>query len=116
MSKVIICGSRTWSDWLPIKQYIASLLEGTIVIHGGAPGADLIAAACAQERGLEVREYPARWTLFGARAGPLRNDEMLTKERPDYVVAFTLNLATSRGTRDMVERARRAGIPTEVLP
>jgi hypothetical protein len=113
--KVIICGSRTWSDWKPIREYIDSLPEGTIVIHGGARGADSMAAACAKQRGLEVWEYPAKWTLFGKRAGILRNQAMLD-ERPVYVVAFTLNLATSRGTRDMVERARAAGVPVEVLP
>jgi predicted Rossmann fold nucleotide-binding protein DprA/Smf involved in DNA uptake len=116
MSKVLICGNRTWTDWEPIYEYVRALSEDTIVVQGGARGADHIAAALAQDFALEVRTYPANWKKFGKRAGVLRNAEMLEKEHPDLVVAFTRNLATSKGTRDMVERARRAGIPVEVRP
>ena len=113
---IIICGSRTFADWKLIRDLIDSLPDDTIVVHGAARGADLIAGACAKQRGLEVHEHPAEWDRFGKRAGFLRNAEMLEKERPVYVYAFTGNLATSKGTRDMVRRAREAGVPVEVLP
>ena len=116
MSVVIICGSRTFADWKPIRDLIDSLPGDTIVVHGAARGADHIAGVCAKERGLEVHEHPAEWDRFGKRAGFLRNAEMLQAERPVYVYAFTYNLPTSTGTRDMVERARSAGVPVEVLP
>lgn len=118
--KVLICGSRNWED--PglmidtIEEYIYSLPRHTIIIHGGARGADTLAGITAESRGLEVREYPANWKEFGRRAGPIRNATMLAKEKPDLVVAFTLNLAESRGTKDMVQRAIAAGIPVEVKP
>lgn len=42
-------------------------------------------------------------------AGPLRNQAMLEAE-PHAVIAFTRDLSTSRGTADMVRRARAAGV------
>ncbi len=114
--KVLICGSRDWDDRDPITEYIYSLRKGTIIIHGAARGADTLAGTIARSRGLEVREHPANWEEFGRRAGPIRNATMLAKEKPDLVVAFTLNLAESKGTKDMVQRAIAAGIPVEVKP
>jgi hypothetical protein len=113
---VLICGNRTWNDWKPIRELVRSLPDGAIVVEGEARGADTIARICAEQRGLEVRKYPAQWKVYGKAAGPLRNQQMLNAEHPDIVVAFTYNLATSKGTRDMVERARKTGIPTEVRP
>lgn len=116
MSSVIICGSRTWSDWGVIRKLTDSLSSDTVVVHGAAVGADRIAGVCAKWSGLEVHEYPARWATFGKRAGIVRNADMLEKEKPTHVYAFTNNLLTSRGTRNMVERARAAGVPVSVLP
>ena len=116
MAKVLICGTRTWDDWTLIREFIDSLPDDTVIVHGAAHGADTIAGVCAMQRGLEVRAHPAKWALFGKRAGRLRNQEMLDEEHPDLVVAFTHNIATSKGTRDMVRRARDAGIPVEIHP
>lgn len=116
MSKVLICGSRNYNDMWAMGHFIYGLPEGTIIVEGGARGADTLAREYAERRGLEVREYPARWAEFGRRAGPLRNAEMLKKEHPDKVVAFTKDFGASRGTQDMVKRARQAGILVEVRP
>lgn len=116
MSVVLICGTRTWDDYKPIRKFIDSLPDDTIIVHGAARGADSIAGVCARDADLETRVYPAKWALFGKRTGVLRNQEMLDEEHPDLVVAFTYNIATSKGTRDMVRRAREAGIPVEIRP
>ncbi len=65
--------------------------------------------------GLSVQAYPAQWHQYGRAAGPLRNQEMLTDAKPDLVLAFHRNLARSRGTADMVRRARAAGVPVRVF-
>jgi len=39
---------------------------------------------------------------------------MLDEGKPTYVLAFHDNLAESKGTKDMVTRAKKAGIPVEV--
>lgn len=104
--KVIVCGGRDYRDHTVIKGVIDALPEGAIVIHGGAPGADKLAAKAAWERGLDVREYPAEWLKLGRSAGPIRNQQMLEVESPDLVIAFP----GGRGTDDMVGRALKAGV------
>ncbi len=113
---ILICGSRDFDDWKAVREIVDALPKGSIVVHGGARGADSIAHAIASQRSLEIRKYPAKWEQYGRAAGVIRNQQMLYEETIDRVVAFTYNLATSKGTKDMVERARKAGIPTEVLP
>jgi hypothetical protein len=68
------------------------------VIHGGANGADYIAGRWAQDTGgIPVEEFPADWNRHGNSAGPIRNQEMLDKGKPDLVVAFP----GGRGTADI---------------
>jgi len=111
--KLLVCGDRDW-PWT-YKQAILDILRtltspGDIIIHGACRGVDLIAKQCAKELGLEERGYPADWNRYGLAAGPIRNQEMLDKERPDLVLAFHPDLSMSKGTRDMVQRAKNAGV------
>ncbi len=114
--KVLICGSRDWVDRGPIERELRKLPGGTIVVHGAARGADTIAGDVAHDLGFEVRRYPADWEMHGKSAGPIRNALMLMKEHLpeepiDLLLAFSRNLATSRGTLDMIRQAKSAGVP-----
>ncbi len=108
---VLFCGSRDWTAVVPIRHAVAALPAGTVVIHGGARGADTIAGQEAKRRGLEVRVYPALWKKHGRAAGPMRNQQMLDEGKPSEVYAFRRADKPSVGTRDMVQRARSAGVP-----
>ena len=117
--RVIICGSRNWKEEkaLPeyrIETYIKTLPPNSGVIHGDAPGADTIADRIAREQGHTVIKVKANWDLYGDAAGPIRNQEMLDRG-VDEVVAFHEDLANSTGTKDMVQRARKAWIPVEIF-
>jgi len=86
-----------------------------VVIHGGAKGADTLAARSADNQGVTAEAYPADWGTHGKAAGPIRNQQMIDDAKPDVCWAFVDKpLAESRGTADMVRRARKAGIPTYV--
>lgn len=52
------------------------------------------------------QEFPPDWDKYGNAAGPIRNQQMLDEGKPDLVVAFP----GGRGTADMVNKARKAGI------
>jgi hypothetical protein len=95
----------------------AMLAEEFVLIHGAARGADSIAGAIMENACLgKVEEYPADWDKHGYGAGPIRNQQMLTEGKPDIVLAFVDKpLVESKGTHDMVLRARRAGVPTYVI-
>lgn len=114
--RAILCGSRDWSDPAPILraiQRLAGLADRPEVIHGGARGADAIAAGIAAGLGLSVRAELADWVGRGKAAGPERNQRML-QLRPDLVIAFKdgFNYALSRGgTENMVKIAKAAGVP-----
>lgn len=112
--RALVTGDREWTDWDLIHQVLSRLPAGTVVIHGGALGADLLAGSVAQELGFEELEFRADWRRFGKAAGFLRNQRMLTIGQPDIVLAFHHDLGRSKGTADMVRRARKAGVPVEV--
>jgi hypothetical protein len=113
--RILICGSRYWSDEKAIFNEMANYDVDTVIITGGCIGADTIAHNLAVKAGMETLVFPARWDKYGKAAGPIRNQQMLDEGLPDLVVAFTEDLENSRGTKDMVTRARKAKIPVRVL-
>ena len=113
--KVIICGDRKWTDRQMIEEYMQGLPVDTLIIQGECAGADRIAKQIAKKLYLPVTDkYAADWELHGLAAGPIRNRQML-KENPDLVVAFHDNLALSKGTKDMLNAAKQAGVKTLVF-
>lgn len=112
--RLLICGDRDWSDWDAVERVVEEL-KPDVVIQGDARGADTIAAEVAEALGIKVLSFPANWERYGRGAGHIRNQQMLDLGKPDRVVAFHANIDKSKGTKDMVARARKAGIPTEVV-
>lgn len=108
--KVLVCGSRNWTNRDAINQRIAELPSGSIVIQGGAPGADIMARHAAALADLHWAEVPAMWRN-GRGAGFARNRAMLDLG-PDLVIAFQRD--NSRGTQHTIDEARRRGIVVEV--
>lgn len=113
--RVLICGDRNWQNEAAIRRELSKLDPGTAIIHGGARGADTLAGIVAKEIGLQVEVYPADWNRHGRAAGPIRNQQMIEQGRPDIVLAFHANIGQSKGTKDMVERAKKTGIPSRTI-
>lgn len=117
--RVLICGNRDYTQNTVIKEFIIEQQKtngNLIIIHGAATGADTIASNAAKSLGIPTESYPAQWDKYGRGAGPIRNQQMLDT-KPDLVVAFTHKpLSESKGTKDMITRARRAGVKTLVMP
>lgn len=113
--RVILCGDRDWSDWTAIVRVLRSLdPRTTMVITGGAPGADTLADKAAQSLGFGARVVEdAQWEKYGRAAGPIRNQKMLeilcAGSASDHrmVIAFHDDLARSKGTKDMVTRTKK---------
>jgi hypothetical protein len=109
---VLCCGDRLWSSRSVVRDVLRSLPSGKHhIIHGAAAGADTIAGEEAKALGHAVTVHPADWHQYGRAAGPIRNDTML-REHPDIerVYAFHDDLTRSKGTNDMIRRARAKGI------
>ena len=112
--KVLVCGSRHYCNYRKIFTRLASM-DISLVIAGGARGADTLAVRAAKECGVAYVEYRADWERYGKKAGPIRNQKMLDLGKPDFVLAFHDDIESSKGTKDMVSRVKKAGIPFEVV-
>jgi hypothetical protein len=99
-----------------MREILSCLPEGTLIVHGGAPGADRMAGSLALKLGLCTPiVYPAQWKTHGKAAGPIRNRLMLDEEKPDLVIAFWDG--ESPGTKDMIEETERRHIELwKILP
>lgn len=112
--KVLVCGGRDLSDVDFINRRMDRIHAATpitTVVHGDARGADRLAGKWAELHGIPEKKYPADWKQFPKSAGPIRNGQMLTIERQglERVIAFP----GGNGTFDMVDKARRAGVPVQ---
>ena len=110
--RVLFFGDRNWKAIEPVRIVMSVFPKDTVIVEGEAPGADSVAAYVARELGLELDPFPAKWDLYGKKAGPLRNMRMLTAGKPDMAVCFHSNIGESRGTADMLRRLGKAGILT----
>lgn len=110
LRRVLVCGGRGYTDAARIAEVIGIFdPQAVTIVHGNARGADRTAANVALTLGFDVEAHPADWEEYGNAAGPIRNQAMLDTG-VDLVVAFP----GGRGTADMTDRAKRAGVP--VLP
>jgi hypothetical protein len=67
--KVLIAGSRFYSDYRKILAVVKSL-NIDLVIAGGCKGADTLAVRAARQCGIRYIEYPADWEKFGKSTYP----------------------------------------------
>ena len=117
MKYLLIAGSRTFEDRELLYRVADEVLAGdneTVIIEGGARGADSLAKDYALERGLELVEFKADWKQYGRAAGPKRNDEMVDyiKEKDGEALYFWDE--ESRGTKQCIESAQKKGVPVWV--
>lgn len=139
--RVLVTGDRNWTDRNAVWAVLDGLyfqatvghltveLSEFVVIEGQCPygGADKHAEEWAKnspthsynERPDDPRfehlPFPADWETFGKAAGPIRNKRMLYEGKPDVVWAFHDDLYKSRGTSDMIARAKKADVPVYLV-
>jgi len=122
--RVLVCGSRDWIDRKLIEKTLLdfhfsemkSFEDGgkiDTIISGEAQGADLLAKGIAHHHKFKYIGFPALWNQYGKRAGYVRNQQMLDEGNPDIVFAFWDG--QSRGTKMMIDLAKKAGVPVKVI-
>lgn len=107
MFRVVICGGRDYTFRNSDYELLNALHEKhrfTLVISGGARGADMYGEIWARLNNIPVRVFAAEWDRYGKAAGPMRNQVMA--ERADALIAFE----GGRGTADMLRRAKERGL------
>ena len=116
-TRIIVAGSRTFSDYPYLKSKIESYItkhkdHRFVIVSGNANGADKLGERFAFENGIELRKFPAQWNLYGSQAGYLRNNQMINfaKESPGDAVLMAFWDGKSKGTKQMIKSAKKAGI------
>lgn len=113
--RVLVSGGRGYCDVGALYAALDDVHRATpitLLVHGGASGADALAAEWARAHRVTTHVFTADWKRHHASAGPIRNQAMV-----DAGADLCLAFAGGRGTADCVRRARKAGILVrEVTP
>ncbi len=80
--------------------------QDMVLIHGGGPGTEKIAASWAEARGVDQIVCRPNWDAHG-RAAPFRRNDDLLNLLPRGIIAFP----GSGVTANLVDKARQLGIP-----
>lgn len=125
MSKVIIAGSRGFTDYSKLCDYIKEFkYDITEIVSGGANGVDKLGERFARENNIPAKIFPAKWTDFSepcllkkgkygdynALAGHNRNREMA--EYADVLLAINLN---TPGTNSMIKIMKELNKPAIIF-
>jgi hypothetical protein len=116
---LIVTGSRTFvskltsynkQEWLRDMKYIWDRLSWhhsrapiSLLVEGGAKGADSLANQWAKKNNIPVDTVNAEWDTHGKAAGMIRNRKMLDKHPEAHLIGFPVG--ESRGTRGCISEA-----------
>jgi hypothetical protein len=114
--RVLICGSRDWTnkalieawfDWLEDKKPVT-------IVHGDCPtGADRIAARLAVQYGYSVEAHPPERSKYPGNSAYYIRNKAMVDSGVDMVIAFLKN--NSKGTNMTIDLARAVGIKPVVV-
>jgi hypothetical protein len=112
--RILVTGSRDWTDTTRIRavlSYHRQAFPGAVLVHGGARGADRIAARIWTGWGLPTEAHPVTRQEWAASrgAGHARNQHMVNLGA-SVCLAFIRN--HSPGATHCAHRAEQADIPT----
>ena len=108
--KVIIAGSRTFTNYDLLKTSLAGL-SITEVVSGTARGADKLGERYARENNIPIKQFPADWVNNGKSAGYIRNEQMV--RYTDSCVVFWDG--KSLGTADMINLATKYKLNLKII-
>lgn len=110
--KTIIAGSREINDSRIVDQVIQNEINFTVteVVCGCAGGVDTLGDQWANQHGVPVKYFPARWRVLGKMAGFARNIQMANYA--DCLIAIWDG--HSRGTKHMIDKAKELGLNVHV--
>lgn len=121
MTIAIVCGGRRHAPFTPAQcawlDALHAQYQFTLMLDGGATGADTHGRHWAQARGIDTLTCWGNWVGHGRSAGPRRNLRMLEHLRLRWTTTREHGLVVSfpggTGTAHMVLSARLAGIQVQ---
>jgi hypothetical protein len=100
--KVAVIGSRTFDNYEEVKRTL-SAIDITLLVSGGAKGADTLGEQYAKENNIPTKIFLPDWEKHGKAAGFIRNTDIINEA--ELVVAFWDNY--SKGTLDALTKAEK---------
>lgn len=102
--KVAVIGSRIFDDYELVKETLSNI-DITLLVSGGAKGADSLGERYANENNITTLIFKPDWKKHGPAAGPIRNTDIVNNA--DTIIAFWNG--ESRGTKDSITKAEKLG-------
>jgi hypothetical protein len=104
--KIAIIGGRSFGDYELVKSVLSDYLDKvTMVVSGGAKGADSFGEKWANENNIQTLIFKPDWNKYGKKAGHLRNTDII--DNCDMCIAFWDGKST--GTKDSIKKAKKMG-------
>jgi hypothetical protein len=100
--KVAVIGSRGFNNYELVKETL-SKINITLIVSGGAKGADTLGEQYAKDNGIETKIFLPDWEKHGKAAGMLRNTDIINES--EVVIAFWDG--SSKGTLDSINKAKK---------
>lgn len=125
--RIIVAGGRDFDNFSLLMNKCIEIIatvtkeDNTIdkirIVSGGARGADKLGEQYAQIAHYDVSRYPAAWDLYGKSAGYKRNAEMAKFASEDGNIGVLIAFwdGKSRGTKHMIDLAKRYGLDVHVV-
>lgn len=133
--KVIIAGGRDFTDYALLKRKVDNILKNkkNILVVSGACntgkltynrpdgtavcGADGLGERYAEEKGHDVKHFPADWGKFGRAAGMIRNGEMAEYVAEDVKEGGAIVFwdQKSKGSKGMIHEATKRGLKVKII-
>ncbi|HEV8434227.1 MAG TPA: hypothetical protein VGR95_12500 [Thermoanaerobaculia bacterium] len=107
-----IVGSRHWNDYVKLAAHLAGRGINDVV-SGGTLGTDAMAQAWATGGGIPFTLCPTKREPGGSFAAACRRRNQQIVDESDSLIAFPCQ--HSKGTWDTIRRAKKKGIPVEVI-
>lgn len=122
--RIIVAGTRTFSDYELLRSklddFVSKLKQKhpdkqVVIITGAAKGADKLGSLYARNHNIPLKEFPADWNTYGRAAGPIRNQQMSDYALHEVPVLIVFWDGESRGTKNMINIAKRHNVQTEIV-
>lgn len=112
--KVAVVGGRNFSDFELLNQVLSKINSNktiTLIVSGGAKGADSFANAWAEAMKIPTMIFLPDWDKFGKSAGYKRNHQIIMEA--ECCVAFWDG--ESKGTKSSIDLAKSKNMPLKII-
>lgn len=122
MVRVIVAGSRTFTDFKIVEQNLLTYFkkhnlhhQDVEIICGECRGADLLGKQFAEKKNCKITFFLADWNTYGKSAGPIRNEQMAKYAKEQNGILFAFWDGKSKGTKSMIDLSKKYQLEIHII-